>query len=102
MTAEQAALVALVGRYLAGLLDPFVSLLEVHKLMYFMQEAGEPLELRISKGLWVPTRKTSGTSCTRSRVLSSPSIATEATNPTSLSSSYPAPWTELIPCWRSI
>ncbi|MFN8587278.1 MAG: hypothetical protein U0704_05705 [Candidatus Eisenbacteria bacterium] len=31
------------NRYLGGLLDPFVTLLEVHKLMYFLQEAGEPL-----------------------------------------------------------
>jgi hypothetical protein len=41
-------------RYLAGLLDPFVSLLEVHKLLYFMQEAGEPLRLRIAKGPYGP------------------------------------------------
>jgi hypothetical protein len=41
-------------RYLAGLLDPFVSLLEVHKLMYFMQEAGEPLRLRYVAGPYGP------------------------------------------------
>src|SRR5262249_8946718 len=35
-------------------LDPFVSLLEVHKLMYFMQEAGEPLRLRLAKGPYGP------------------------------------------------
>lgn len=46
MTAGRAALVGLMWRYLKGLLDPFVTLLEVHKLMYFMQEAGEPLKLR--------------------------------------------------------
>lgn len=46
MTAGRAALVDLMRRYLGGLLDPFVTLLEVHKLMYFMQEAGEPLRLR--------------------------------------------------------
>ena len=46
MTAGRAALVELVQRYLGGLLDPFVTLLEVHKLMYFLQEAGEPLRLR--------------------------------------------------------
>lgn len=46
MTAGRAALVGLMRRYLGGLLDPFVTLLEVHKLMYFMQEAGEPLRLR--------------------------------------------------------
>lgn len=31
MTAGRAALVALMHRYLGGLLDPFVTLLEVHK-----------------------------------------------------------------------
>jgi O-acetyl-ADP-ribose deacetylase (regulator of RNase III) len=46
MTPGRAALIGLMHRYLSGLLDPFVSLLEVHKLMYFMQEAGEPLRLR--------------------------------------------------------
>ena len=45
MTRGRAALVSLMDRYLRGLLDPFVTLLEVHKLMYFMQEAGEPLQL---------------------------------------------------------
>jgi O-acetyl-ADP-ribose deacetylase (regulator of RNase III) len=49
MTAGRAALVALVHRYLGGLMDPFVTLLEVHKLMYFMQEAGEALRLRYAK-----------------------------------------------------
>jgi O-acetyl-ADP-ribose deacetylase (regulator of RNase III) len=54
MTPGRAALVALMDRYLRGLLDPFVSLLEVHKLMYFLQEAGEPLRLRYSKGPYGP------------------------------------------------
>jgi len=54
MTPGRAALVGLMERYLAGLLDPFVSLLEVHKLMYFMQEAGEPLRLRLAKGPYGP------------------------------------------------
>lgn len=54
MTAGRAALVELISRYLGGLLDPFVTLLEVHKLMYFMQEAGEPLQLRYKKGLYGP------------------------------------------------
>jgi len=54
MTAGRAALIGLVERYLAGLLDPFVSLLEVHKLMYFMQEAGQPLQLRYSKAPYGP------------------------------------------------
>lgn len=54
MTAGRAALVGLVNRYLAGLLDPFVTLLEVHKLMYFMQEGGEPLRLRYVKAPYGP------------------------------------------------
>jgi len=54
MTAGRAALVELIQRYLCGLLDPFVSLLEVHKLMYFMQEAGEPLRLKFQKGPYGP------------------------------------------------
>ena len=55
MTPGRAALLALMDRYLAGpLLDPFVSLLEVHKLMYFMQETGEPLRLKMAKGSYGP------------------------------------------------
>jgi O-acetyl-ADP-ribose deacetylase (regulator of RNase III) len=54
MTEGRAALVGLMDRYLAGLLDPFVSLLEVHKLMYFMQRAGQPLRLRYAKGPYGP------------------------------------------------
>jgi hypothetical protein len=54
MTAGRAALVELIQRYLSGLLDPFVTLLEVHKLMYFMQEAGESLKLRYVKALYGP------------------------------------------------
>ena len=54
MTAGRAALVELMQRYLGGLLDPFVTLLEVHKLMYFMQEAGEPLRLQYIKHHYGP------------------------------------------------
>lgn len=54
MTPGRAALVALMDRYLGGLMDPFVSLLEVHKLMYFMQEAGEPLKLKYAKAQFGP------------------------------------------------
>ena len=46
MTLGRAALIALMDRYLKGLLDPFVSLLEIHKLMYFLQAAGQPLRLQ--------------------------------------------------------
>jgi O-acetyl-ADP-ribose deacetylase (regulator of RNase III) len=54
MTAGRAALVVLIHRYRAGLLDPFVSLLEVHKLLYFMQEAGQALRLRYAKAPYGP------------------------------------------------
>ena len=54
MTAGRAALVGLMERYLRGLLDPFLTLLEVHKLMYFMQAVGEGLNLRYAKGPYGP------------------------------------------------
>ncbi len=54
MTAGRAVLIELMQRYLAGLLDPTVTLLEVHKLLYFMQAAGEPLKLNYKKALYGP------------------------------------------------
>jgi len=55
MTAARAALVGLMQRYLGGLMDPFISLLEVHKLLYFMQVAGEvSLRLRYVKAPYGP------------------------------------------------
>jgi len=54
LTPGRASLVGLMDRYLAALLDPFITLLEVHKLMYFLQEAGEPLRLRFVKGSYGP------------------------------------------------
>jgi O-acetyl-ADP-ribose deacetylase (regulator of RNase III) len=54
MTAGRAALVGLMRRYLAGLMDPSISLLEIHKLMYFLQAAGEPLKLRYVKAPYGP------------------------------------------------
>ena len=54
ITAARAALIGLMDRYLLGLLDPFVTLLEVHKLMYFMQEAGERLRLKYQKAPYGP------------------------------------------------
>jgi O-acetyl-ADP-ribose deacetylase (regulator of RNase III) len=54
MTAGRAALVGLMHRYLGGLLDPTISLLEVHKLMYFMQAAGEPLRLNYVEAPYGP------------------------------------------------
>jgi O-acetyl-ADP-ribose deacetylase (regulator of RNase III) len=54
MTPGRAALVLLMHRYLGGLLDPFVTLLEAHKLMYFMQEAGQHLRLHYAKAPYGP------------------------------------------------
>lgn len=54
MTPGRAALVGLMHRYLGGLMDPFVTLLEVHKLLYFMQEAGQPLRLQYAKAPYGP------------------------------------------------
>lgn len=54
MNASRAALIGLIDQYLRGLLDPFITLLEVHKLMYFMQVAGQPLKLKFTKGPYGP------------------------------------------------
>lgn len=58
MTPARAVLVCLIHRYLMGGLDPFATLLEVHKLMYFMQESGEPLSLKFSEGPYGPYAET--------------------------------------------
>ena len=54
MTRGRASLMCLMDIYERALLDPFVTLLEVHKLMYFMQEAGENLRLKFQKGYYGP------------------------------------------------
>lgn len=54
MTEGRAALVGLMHRYLGALMDPSITLLEVHKLMYFLQAAGEPLRLRYVKAPYGP------------------------------------------------
>lgn len=54
MTASRAIIIKLTDRYLQSLLDPFVSLLEVQKLMYFMQAVGEPLKLNYHKDTYGP------------------------------------------------
>jgi O-acetyl-ADP-ribose deacetylase (regulator of RNase III) len=54
MTAGRAVLIELMQRYLSGLLDPTVTLLEIHKLLYFMQCAGEPLKLDYQKAAYGP------------------------------------------------
>lgn len=57
MTPGRASLVTLMHRYLQGLMDPFVTLIEVQKLMYFMQEAGQPLRLQYVKHHYGPYAK---------------------------------------------
>ena len=57
MTPGRAVLVELMSRYLAAVMDPFITLLEIHKLMYFMQEAGEDLRLNYEKGTYGPYAK---------------------------------------------
>jgi O-acetyl-ADP-ribose deacetylase (regulator of RNase III) len=57
MTPGRAVLIELMARYLGAVMDPFVTLLEIHKLMYFMQEAGENLRLKYEKGLYGPYAK---------------------------------------------
>ena len=54
MTAGQAALAGLMDRYTRALLDPFVTLQDVHRLLYFMQASGEPLGLRYRKAAYGP------------------------------------------------
>lgn len=54
ITPGRAALLGLMQRYLDGLLDPYISLLEVHKLMYFLQESGEELRLNYTKNTYGP------------------------------------------------
>lgn len=54
MTPGRAALIGLIHRYLGGLMDPFITLLEIHKLMYFMQEAGQPLKWKCRKASYGP------------------------------------------------
>ena len=56
MTPGRAILVGLMDRYLSGLLDPFVTLLEVHKLLCFMKFSGEPAmqRLQVVKGPFGP------------------------------------------------
>lgn len=54
MTAGRAALLGLMNQYLSAVMDPFVSLLELHKLMYFMQVLGEPLKLKFQKAPYGP------------------------------------------------
>lgn len=54
LTKARAILVLAMRRYLQAMLDPSVTLLELHKLLYFMEKAGEPIQLHYSKGHYGP------------------------------------------------
>lgn len=54
MTPGRAALVGLIKRYLAAMMDTSITLLEVHKLMYFLEASGEPLRLKYEKAPYGP------------------------------------------------
>ena len=55
MTVGRAAMISLMRQYLAAVMDPFVTLLEVHKLMYFLVAYGEPIpRLNFAKGPYGP------------------------------------------------
>lgn len=54
MTPSRASMILLIDEYLSTLMEPVITLLEVHKLMYFMQEAGEPLRLDYRKNTYGP------------------------------------------------
>lgn len=54
MSPGRAALVGLMQRYLTAMMDTSITLLEIHKLMYFLEAAGQPLKLTYSKGYYGP------------------------------------------------
>jgi O-acetyl-ADP-ribose deacetylase (regulator of RNase III) len=54
LTPGRAVLLALMKRYRSTLMDEGISLLEIHKLMYLLQEAGENLRLLYVKGVYGP------------------------------------------------
>ncbi len=54
LTDGRAALLVLMDTYLGGSLDPTITLLELHKLMYFLQEAGQNLRLTYKKAIYGP------------------------------------------------
>lgn len=59
LTVARAAMLGLMRRYLAAVMAPFVTLLEIHKLMYFLVEVGEPIpKLRFQKAPYGPYSET--------------------------------------------
>jgi O-acetyl-ADP-ribose deacetylase (regulator of RNase III) len=54
LTAYRAAILMAMNRYLHGLMEPYVTLLEVHKLAYFLQSSGLQLKLQMVRGHYGP------------------------------------------------
>ncbi|KPP87964.1 macro domain-containing protein [Erythrobacter sp. HL-111] len=50
----RAALVSLIDRYMRGLMEPNITLLELHKLAYFLQSGGLNMRLRFQKAHYGP------------------------------------------------
>lgn len=58
MTVARAVLVVLMERYLKGFFEPFITLIEVQKLLYFLQEAGQRLGFKYTKAAYGPYAET--------------------------------------------
>lgn len=54
LTPIRAALVGLMDRYVRGLMEPDITLLELHKLVYFLQASGLAMRLRFRKAHYGP------------------------------------------------
>lgn len=54
LTVAMATLIVMINKYREALMDPFVTVLEAHKLMYFLQEAGENLRLNYTQHHYGP------------------------------------------------
>lgn len=54
LTPIRAALVGLMDRYVRGLMEPDITLLELHKLVYFLQASGLVMRLRFTKAHYGP------------------------------------------------
>lgn len=54
LTVAMATLIMMMAKYREALMDPFVTVLEAQKLMYFLQESGENLRLNYQKHYYGP------------------------------------------------
>ncbi len=54
MTVNRALLMLLMAHYRRAVLDPFLTLLEIHKLLYLLQEAGPNINLRFEQAPYAP------------------------------------------------